>query len=102
LTLFLESFRIDVSIKLNDLEVKMKLLLQNTKGNKIALEVEGMKSYPSENGEWGWIEYDTNEGTIFWTVENGFGMVHPFHYMPVEINAIKYDVVALDVDGKYV
>ena len=76
----------------------MKLLLQNTNGNKIALEVGKYKVFANA----GYIEYDTNEGTIFWTVENGFGMVHPFHYMPVEINAIKYDVVALDVEGKYV
>lgn len=76
----------------------MKLLLTDTKGNKIALEVGKYKVFANA----GYIEYDTNEGTIFWTIENGFGMVHPFHYMPVEINAIKYDVVALDVDGMYV
>ena len=70
----------------------MKLIITDTKGNKIALDVEGMKSYPSDNGEWGRIEYTTSEGKIFWTEENGFGMVHPFHYMPVEINSIKYDV----------
>ena len=47
----------------------MKLLLTDTKGNKIALDVEGMKSYPSDNGEWGWIEYTTSEAKIFWTEE---------------------------------
>ena len=71
----------------------MKLLLKDTNGNKIALEVGKYKVFADA----GYIEYGTDEGTIFWTVDNGFGMVHPFHYMPVEINAIKYDVVALDV-----